>query len=656
MSSITDLLEMLVAGNSRRIPLRSTYYRCCHKGIVKRLNSKAEKALPTSEFMEKLVAITGVTMTLDIDNQERNRIMADADKTVAGVFNMLGSGDVELNPIPWSKDFISGYEWEKGTYYKKYNQVDLSNNADVKVPRELSRCHHLLRLALAFRFTGDDKYAATIVAYITDWIDENPLLYSINWGCAMDVGIRAVNWIWALSLIKDYQISEVDIEKIRGSLYQHGWFIYNNLEGNNYSYNNNHYFSDIVGLLHVAMLFGKGKEVAKWLRLATTTFYRETRLQVLPSGMSLEGSTNYHRLVLELVLTSVVLLHRNGKDVPPDIWGRLESMFEFVMRLTMPDGTMPVVGDQDNGRLLPWGIEDLNDHRYLLSVGAMLFNRGDFKHSSTGYNIYASIFGGLREEYESIVEDTSTLGSQLFRDAGFALMRKDDNYLLFNADNQGMYRDTGTAMSHTHCDWFSFVLCANGVPFIVDPGSYVYSSDAKARNLFRSTKMHNTIVIDNENQEKMPEKQLWDYKRKSSPKLLDWQTDDNRDIIECEHYGYTWLSDAITHRRKVEFDKKNSVWLITDLVESGKNHNIAAYYHLDENVEATLEGQNVKLSSKGVVLNMAFISEEAITSISLGPSQVSKGYGKCLDSKAVVVTANTTNNIQLVTKIWQRKD
>ena len=655
MSSINDLLQMLVAGNSRRIPLRDVYYRCCHKGVIKRLKSQAEKALPTSEFMERLVAITGITMTLDIDDQERNRIMADADKVVAGVFNMLGSGDVELNPIPWSKDFISGYEWKKGTYYRKYNQVDLSNNADVKVPRELSRCHHLLHLALAYRFTGKEQYAKLVVDHIINWIKENPLMYSINWCCSMDIGIRAVNWIWSLSLLNNYKISKDDIERIRGSLYQHGWFIYNNLEGNNYSYNNNHYFSDIVGLLHVAMLFGKGKEAAKWLRFATTTFYRETRLQVLPSGMSFEGSTNYHRLVLELVLTSAVLLHRNGKNVPPDIWGRLESMFDFVMRLTMPNGTMPIVGDQDNGRLLPWGVEDLNDHRYLLSVGAMLFNRGDLKHYSTGYNIYASIFGGSREVYESIVEDISTLGSQLLRDAGFVLMRKDDSYLLFNVDNQGMYCDTGTAMSHTHCDWLSLVLCANGVPFIIDPGSYVYSSDAKARNLFRSTRMHNTIVIDNENQEKMPEKQLWDNKRKTSPKVLDWQTDDNLDIIVCEHYGYKWLGDAITHRRKVEFDKKNSIWLITDLVVAGKNHNIAAYYHLDENVEATVEGRNVMLSSKGVVLNMAFESEEAVT-ICLEPSLVSKGYGECMDSQTVVVIANSTNNIQLVTKIWQRKD
>ena len=655
MSTITDLIQLLVAGNSRHIPLRDIYWQCCHKSVAKKLNMRAGEAIPTDAFLNRQAAMTGVPYTFDIDEEEKRLIIADADRSVAGVFNLLGSGNVTLNPIPWGKDFISGYEWKKGTYFRKYNQVDLSNNADVKVPREMSRCHHLLRLALAYRFTGDDEYAATIVTHITDWIDENPLLYSINWGCAMDVGIRTVNWIWALSLIKDYQISKVDIEKIRGSLYQHGWFIYNNLEGNNYSYNNNHYFSDIVGLLHVAMLFGKGKEAAKWLRFATTTFYRETRLQVLPSGMSFEGSTNYHRLVMELVLTSVVLLQRNRKDVPPDIWGRLESMFDFVMHLTMPDGTMPIVGDQDNGRLLPFGIEDLNDHRYLLSVGAMLFNRGDLKYYSTGYNIYASVFGGSREKYESIVEETSMLGSQLFRDAGFALMRKDDSYLLFNVDNQGMYRDTGTVMSHTHCDWFSFVLCANGIPFIVDPGSYVYSSDAAARNLFRSTRMHNNVVIDNENQEKMPEKQLWDYKRKSSPRLNRWLSNEHQDLIDSEHDGYSWLGENINHQRKVSFDKDNVSWLITDVVQAETNHEITVFYHLDLGVDVDVSGKRAVLRAKNATLNMEWETQSPIE-ICVEKSQVSKGYGEKKESNVIVVKANNVNHFRLNTKLWAKRD
>ena len=110
--------------------------------------------------------------------------------------------------------------------------------------------------------------------------------------------------------------------------------------------------------------------------------------------MSYERSTNYNRLVLELILVPVLLLKRKGMRFHDDIWYRLEKMFEFIMYSLKPDGKSPIIGDQDNGRLLPFGTEELNDFRYLMSLGALLFNRSDFKHYGNGFNIYCSILGG----------------------------------------------------------------------------------------------------------------------------------------------------------------------------------------------------------------------------------------------------------------------
>ena len=656
MSAYKELIQTLVAAYGRHLPLRDVYFKCFHDRIAKNLGKRADGCFPDNGFIVHLAKLTGLlNLKLDLSAEEKKAIVADADKSLQNCFDLLGSGEVELNPIKWSTDFIHGYEWKKGTYYRKYTQVDLSNNADVKVPRELSRCHHLLRLAVAYRLTGEEKYARTVIEHITDWIEENPLMYSINWGCAMDVGIRAVNWIWALALIDGYDANKSDLRRIKESIYQHGWFIYQNLEGSNLGYNNNHYFSDIVGLLHISLLFKNDNEASKWLRFAIKSFFRETRFQILPSGMSYEGSTNYNRLVLELVMTSVILMKRNGIDVPPDIWYRLESMFDFVMKLTMPDGTMPIVGDQDNGRLLSFGIEDLNDHRYLYSVGAMLFNRGDFKRESTGYNIYSALLAGTKDEFDRVSERDYLKKSKLLRDAGLALMRKDDNYLLFNTDNQGMYRDSGTGMSHTHCDWFSFVLCAKGVPFIIDPGSYVYSSDANARNLFRSSKMHNTIVVDGKNQVSFNDKLLWDMKRKVTPVLSVWESNEKEDRIDCTHEGYSWLGDQITHNRQIRFDKDAESWEIQDTVTSAGNHMVGAYYHLDPQVQVSLSGKNAILLSNGVKLYMDFeVNDEFV--VELEEDKVSKGYGQKMDSKTIVVSTKGQKELIINTKIWQRKD
>ncbi len=57
-------------------------------------------------------------------------------------------------------------------------------------------------------------------------------------------------------------------------------------------------------------------------------------------------------------------------------------MLEVILYLTGPDGCVPQIGDNDDGRLLilsgypEW---PRHDHRYLLALGAVLFHRGDFK-------------------------------------------------------------------------------------------------------------------------------------------------------------------------------------------------------------------------------------------------------------------------------------
>ena len=66
---------------------------------------------------------------------------------------------------------------------------------------------------------------------------------------------------------------------------------------------------------------------------------------------------------------------------------RLERMIEFAMYYTKPDGTAPQIGDNDDGRLhilSNYGNWNRLDHRYLLSIGAVMFKRRDFKEAGAG--------------------------------------------------------------------------------------------------------------------------------------------------------------------------------------------------------------------------------------------------------------------------------
>ena len=52
--------------------------------------------------------------------------------------------------------------------------------------------------------------------------------------------------------------------------------------------------------------------------------------------------------------------------------------------------------------------------------------------------------------------------------------------------------------AHCHNDILSIEIWMNGVPVIIDPGTFCYTSDIDKRNHFRSNKMHNSVTINKE--------------------------------------------------------------------------------------------------------------------------------------------------------------
>ena len=165
----------------------------------------------------------------DIDKETMYIILDRADKSLKHEFNILGTKKIFEKKIDWNCDIRSGYTWPIDVFYRKL-QKQVPLGVDIKSPWELNRMHHLLWLGEAYLFKGKDEYAQEIVCQISEWIDENPLMKSVNWTCSMDVAIRAVNWMYALLFIQSSNhFSDAFAIKVTRSLYQHAFFICQNL-------------------------------------------------------------------------------------------------------------------------------------------------------------------------------------------------------------------------------------------------------------------------------------------------------------------------------------------------------------------------------------------------------------------------------------------
>jgi hypothetical protein len=285
--------------------------------------------------------------------------------------------------ISWHFDPVSQKTWQKKYFKLLYPVASPGDSSDCKMPWELSRFQHLPSMAKAYIATEDMRFVEEALRQIDDWIDENPCPYGINWTCAMEVSIRACNWMWAWWAFKDKEVlwTTEFHDKFLRSMWQHGWYIEKNLE-NKGGIETNHYLADIVGLLFIGVMFPQFKDAEKWKKLGIKEITRCMEEMVYEDGVSFENSTAYQRLVLELFTYSAILCKNNNIDLPSGFWNRLERMFEFILHAMRPDGVMPMVGDNDDGRffiLSDYYNWDRWDFRYLLSIGAALFYRHDLK-------------------------------------------------------------------------------------------------------------------------------------------------------------------------------------------------------------------------------------------------------------------------------------
>jgi len=527
----------------------------------------------------------GKTAELPEESLARSReIVEDADEICAHNFNLLGSGesqvDRELGKIDWHKDFKSGMRWNPRVFYTD-TQIIKGSGSDIKVPWELSRFQHLPALGKAYWFTGDEKYAREFVNEIKDWIENNPPQYGVNWTCTMDVAIRIINWIWGYYFFKDSpEVTNEFLIKFIRSLIIHGRHIRANLERGFLKRNGNHYLSGITGLVYLGVMFPEFKEAKEWHEFGIKELISEMKRQVYPDGVDYEGSISYHRLVNELFLSATLLCLENSITFPSWYMMKLEKMIEFVMYYTKPDGTTPQIGDNDDGRLhVLANYENWNrlDHRYLLSIGAVLFNRPDFKQVAG--ELHEEAFWLLGEaglpRFNGLPNQKRRASSQAFRRGGFYIMRSDNLYMIVDC----VSADPKAPSGHKHNSRLSFELFAYDKSFIIDPGAYIYTADKEMRNLFRGTRYHNTVVVDSEEQNRFNEDELFSMGRDATVKVSKWESTDGYDFLDAEHPGYKRFKNPVVHRRHIYFNKLEGYWVVKDILRGEGNHQFDLFFH-----------------------------------------------------------------------------
>jgi len=508
---------------------------------------------------------------------------------------LLGFGEkcFGKEAIEWNRDPLSGFSWPLD-YHADINLIR-KDGSDARVVWELNRLSHFIILGRAYAVTNDNTFSKEFFQQLNNWRAQNPTARGVNWNCAMEVALRAINLLAAFQLfLRAPELDDLALKDFLKLFDQHGAHIQRNLEFSHIA-NSNHYLADVTGLLWIGVMLPELQSASEWRDFGRRELLREMDQQLLPDGADDEASTGYHRLKAEMFLYSFVLCHLNGIDIDEKYWGKLRAMIDYVRAYLRPDGCAPLLGDSDSGQLLPVVPRRGDDHSYLLAVGAAVFQEPRFKILGTHASGMQHA-GGVRTQMQELLwilgedglRDYEALtpagepASQSFPDAGTYVLRDDDLYLLFSASESGI-KGRG---SHGHNDALSIEVSACGAAFIVDPGSYIYTSNLPERHLFRSTAYHSTVQVDGQEQNTTDEAMPFIIGNEARPRVLSWQTNAEADTIVAEHYGYGRLSHPVTHRRTVRFDKGRRFWIIEDELTGEGSHEFAIRFHVAPGVDA----------------------------------------------------------------------
>lgn len=450
--------------------------------------------------------------------------------------------DNEYTPIDWHLDAKSGWRWRENIWYRdvRYGQQP---GTDVKFPWELARMQHLPTIALAALVAeqrGDgvavQRFAREFRNQILDFIATNPPRYGVNWHCTMDVAIRVANWLVAYDLLRQYGLAEaLLIEEnfarvFQTSIFDHAAHIANNLEWSP-ELRGNHYLADIVGLLFATAWLPRSRQTDAWLAFAVGEFVRETELQFDADGANFEASTCYHRLSAEMVLHGTALILSLSEEkrqslrdfdrgafrgptaaptMPPRFYpacggsetspfserhfALLAGMARFSRDCTKPDGTVVQFGDNDSGRFLRFlpradpsdPTDSLRHHELQFGMDALL-SQPFVSPSEVPRGLLQGIFAPLQA-----TGDTLSTGSVVsYPSFGLFVYRNENIYCAIRCGGVGQNGFGG----HAHNDFLSLELALEGVSFLIDPGTFLYTPMPLERNQFRATAAHNALAL-----------------------------------------------------------------------------------------------------------------------------------------------------------------
>jgi hypothetical protein len=531
------------------------------------------------------------------------QVQARADDLLAGRRQLLGYPPVDLaSPVDWTRDPQTGRTWPDR--HGKRLDYRRSEVGDPKVAWELNRCQELPLLVLAWRLTGERRYAEHAAEQLLAWLRASAPGRGIAWSNGFEPGLRAISFALVFDALRGSGLLDASAARlVVAGLWQHARFIEGDLSPASSA--NNHLVGELAGLAVVGLLMPEVPDAERFLRSGLEGLAREADRQILEDGGGAEQAYAYHLFVLDLLLLVAALCERRGVAPPPALDAALTRASSALTLQVDGDEPEPTYGDADDGRAF---ILDAEDARTTRAVMASIDARAG---RATTDPVAVLLFG----ERDGAVEARTHAASGSLPATGLVVLRRGSSRLVMDVGPLGYL----SIAAHGHADALQVTLSDGNAELVVDPGTGSYYGNPRFRESFRGTAVHATVTVDGADQAEQAGPFMW----RRHYRCTLHRADVDAGVVVAEHDGYLRLPDPVRHRR-VLAALDDGMLLVYDELESADAHRFVQTWPLDPVLEADLEEGIVEARSDGVTKLLLATASTHAGHVELSRSWVSR--------------------------------
>jgi len=414
--------------------------------------------------------------------------------------------------------------------------------------------------ALVYWVTKDEKYVKSLVEVYMDWLESHPCpvagsdSYYMGMGhasyriwCNLQACARISTYIKVIQYCKDSEnftpeflshllVSLYDcVECIRANYY--------------YADAGNIRLSETQAVINMAVMMPEFAKSAVWFDEAAYDVERLMGILLMEDGVLVEKDPSYHIGVIADFYEMHRVLATNGKDqvLPDDYFSRLKGGVAFVRDLIYPN----------------YSLEDFNDTR------SSSWSKSVLKKN---FAKYAEMFPDDRTlewfATERVSGAAPTELLQLYKPSGWYMFRTG----WMPSDMMLILKNNENTFGYAHCqnDNGTIGLYNNGRNFLPDSGVYTYGGsdeDDAAREVYRSTKMHNTLTLNGGNSVNNSTENSGIFKNSAQ--------NETYDMVHVSNQSY----GALRHERAV-FRVKDGFFVVVDFGIGSSTGNVELNWHL----------------------------------------------------------------------------